>query len=106
MERDPDTRVAFLDQACEGDRELRREVDRLLAAHEGHDTLLDAGWLDGPGATTPRTTVRTTITAGVSTAAPSDEETWTSRLGRYVFPRRSRDGRVQQGPHERAANRL
>ena len=37
-------RVAFLDQACTGDSELRAQVERLLAAHiaETHSLLLDA----------------------------------------------------------------
>lgn len=30
-------RAAFLDEACEGDAELRRKVEALLAAHEAHE---------------------------------------------------------------------
>src|SRR5262245_28776115 len=30
LERDPDTRVAYLEEACRGDEELRNEVDSLL----------------------------------------------------------------------------
>ena len=33
LERDPDARDAFLDEACEGDRALREEVQSLLDAH-------------------------------------------------------------------------
>ena len=33
LARDPVTRDDYLDQACNGDPELRREVDSLLAAH-------------------------------------------------------------------------
>jgi serine/threonine protein kinase len=32
LEREPDERAAFLDQACDGDAELRQEVESLLAA--------------------------------------------------------------------------
>jgi len=33
LEQEPDRRGGFLDQACGGDQELRREVESLLAAH-------------------------------------------------------------------------
>lgn len=38
---DPSRRAEFLDRACEGDGELRREVESLLAAHEGAEDFLD-----------------------------------------------------------------
>ena len=41
LERDPSSRAAFLDGACAGDAELRREVDSLLAAHQASDTFLE-----------------------------------------------------------------
>ncbi len=34
LERDRNEWAAFLDQACAGDEELRREVESLLRAHE------------------------------------------------------------------------
>jgi non-specific serine/threonine protein kinase/serine/threonine-protein kinase len=34
MVRPPDARAAFLDEACEADAELRREVESLLASHQ------------------------------------------------------------------------
>src|SRR5215210_6079812 len=34
MARSPEARAAFLDSACRGDKELRREVESLLAAHQ------------------------------------------------------------------------
>jgi len=37
--RSPESRGAYLDDAC-GDGELRREVERLLAAHEGAGAFL------------------------------------------------------------------
>src|SRR5262245_15643101 len=33
LEKDPDRRGSFLDEACAADEELRREVESLLAAH-------------------------------------------------------------------------
>jgi hypothetical protein len=33
VERAPDERAAFLDEACHGDEGLRREVDSLLTSH-------------------------------------------------------------------------
>jgi serine/threonine protein kinase len=43
MEREPVTRAAFLEEACQGDAELRSEVQRLITAHEQAP-----GWLDKP----------------------------------------------------------
>src|SRR5215471_16320792 len=43
MEREPATRTVFLEEACQGDEELRSEVQRLIAAHEQAP-----GWLDKP----------------------------------------------------------
>ena len=40
-ERDPSRREAFLADACRGDRELRREIDSLLAQPTSSDCLLD-----------------------------------------------------------------
>jgi Tol biopolymer transport system component/serine/threonine protein kinase len=34
LEREPDERAAFLDEACGGDDELRREIESLLKAHD------------------------------------------------------------------------
>jgi eukaryotic-like serine/threonine-protein kinase len=42
LERDPSERPAFLDQVCSQDKDLRSEVESLLAAHA------DAGALSGP----------------------------------------------------------
>jgi serine/threonine-protein kinase len=38
LEREPDERAAFLDEACAGDEALRFDVDTLLAAHERPDS--------------------------------------------------------------------
>jgi tetratricopeptide (TPR) repeat protein len=40
LTRAPESRAAFLDEACGGDAELRREVDDLLAAHEAAGDFL------------------------------------------------------------------
>jgi serine/threonine protein kinase len=42
LETPKEARAAFLDRACGGDAELRGEVDSLLAASEGEDSLPDA----------------------------------------------------------------
>jgi len=34
LEREPAERAAFLHEACAGDEALRREVEKLIAAHE------------------------------------------------------------------------
>jgi Tol biopolymer transport system component/predicted Ser/Thr protein kinase len=52
LEREPGGRSAFLDQACQGDAELRREVEALLAqgdaAGDSTVTILTAGAQLGP----------------------------------------------------------
>src|SRR5215468_2465549 len=40
LELGVEERAAFLDQACAGDEELRRQVERLLSAHEREDGFL------------------------------------------------------------------
>ena len=42
LERAPDERAAFLDQACAGDDELRKEVASLIASHEKTGSFIDA----------------------------------------------------------------
>ncbi len=41
LERQPSDRAAFLDAACAGAPDLRREVDSLLAAHQASDSFLE-----------------------------------------------------------------
>jgi eukaryotic-like serine/threonine-protein kinase len=41
LEREPGDRSSFLDGACRGDDEMRREVESLLNAHELPDSLID-----------------------------------------------------------------
>src|SRR5215475_1326644 len=41
LEREPAERAAFLDQACGGAGDLRREVESLLAFHERADTFIE-----------------------------------------------------------------
>ena len=46
LELTPEQRAAFLDGACRGDGELRREVEALLASHEQAGTFLNAPALE------------------------------------------------------------
>ncbi len=39
LELAPEYRLAFLDRACAGDDELRREIESLLASHDDAGTL-------------------------------------------------------------------
>jgi serine/threonine protein kinase/Tol biopolymer transport system component len=43
LEREPGGRSVFLDQACQGDVELRREVEALLAQGDGGSTVTQVG---------------------------------------------------------------
>ena len=47
-ERAPEERVAFLDAACDGDAELRREIESLLAVNERAGDFLQQPALDLP----------------------------------------------------------
>ena len=40
-DREPEERAAFLDQACQGDEELRRRIELLLAQDSPSEKLLD-----------------------------------------------------------------
>ncbi len=46
LEWEADQRQAFLEQACAGDAELRKEVDKLLAAHEKAGSFVERPALD------------------------------------------------------------
>src|SRR5262249_23647160 len=48
LDQASDERGAFLDEACPGDPELRRRVDRLLQAHDRPDSLPEAPAVPGP----------------------------------------------------------
>jgi serine/threonine protein kinase/Tol biopolymer transport system component len=54
-ERTPESRSAFLDTACAGDPELRRQVDLLLSKDGQADSFLEAPALDGFGEQTTAT---------------------------------------------------
>jgi serine/threonine protein kinase/Tfp pilus assembly protein PilF len=41
VERAPDERAAFLDEACQGDEPLRREVESLLTSHERSENFIE-----------------------------------------------------------------
>jgi eukaryotic-like serine/threonine-protein kinase len=42
MTRGPKERIAFLEEACEGDRELRQQVERLVKSHEKSGDFLES----------------------------------------------------------------
>ena len=41
LERPPDVRAEFLEQACRGDKFLRSEVESLIESHEQSDSFID-----------------------------------------------------------------
>jgi eukaryotic-like serine/threonine-protein kinase len=49
LERAPDERTAFLDQACAGDEEVRKEVESLIASHEKTGSFIDAPAFEAAG---------------------------------------------------------
>jgi hypothetical protein len=42
LEREPCQRTEFLDEACSGDEELRKEVESLIASHEKTGSFIDS----------------------------------------------------------------
>src|SRR6266540_1956472 len=42
MTREPKERIAFLEKACEGDRDLRKQVERLVKSHEKSADFLES----------------------------------------------------------------
>src|SRR5213079_2207848 len=49
MTRGPKERIAFLEEACEGDRDLRKQVERLVKSHEkSGDFLESSAFADAP----------------------------------------------------------
>ena len=49
MTRGPKERIAFLEEACEGDRDLRKQVERLIKSHEkSGDFLESSAFADAP----------------------------------------------------------
>ena len=42
MTRGPKERIAFLEEACEGDRDLRKQVERLVKSHEKSGDFLES----------------------------------------------------------------
>src|SRR5215475_9128890 len=46
LEREPDARDEFLDEACAGDEELRREVAGLLACDASSDSFIQSPAID------------------------------------------------------------
>src|SRR5262245_34213660 len=46
LERAPEERAAFLDEACHGDEDLRREVESLLSSHERAENFIEVPAFD------------------------------------------------------------
>jgi serine/threonine-protein kinase len=46
LDQDPESRTVFVDRACAGDSDLRREVLSLLEAHRPGDRFLESSALD------------------------------------------------------------
>src|SRR4029077_10338165 len=45
MTRGPKERIAFLEEACKGDRDLRKQVERLVKSHQKSGDFLEASGL-------------------------------------------------------------
>lgn len=54
VEREPAERMGFLDQACEGDSDLRKNVQTLLNGDGRHGAFLEAGAWRPPAQWRPR----------------------------------------------------
>ena len=81
MEREPATRTMFLEEACQGDEELRGEVQRLIAAHKQAP-----GWLDklvGEGLSE----TQEQPLGGEATEAPAPRRLEGRRIGPYEILR-------------------
>ena len=55
LELKPEDRAAFLDRVCNGDAELRHELEALLAAHANAGSFLEHPILESPTADSPGT---------------------------------------------------
>ncbi|HEY6340677.1 MAG TPA: serine/threonine-protein kinase [Bryobacteraceae bacterium] len=81
MEREPAMRTMFLQEACQGDQELRGEVQRLMAAHQQAP-----GWLDklvGEGLSETQEQPR----GGEGTDVPAPRRLEGRRIGPYEILR-------------------
>jgi len=91
LERDAGQQLSFLQQACEGDEQLRREVEDLLSAHENARGFLERVSLKSPtGRVTEGAAPTQPVGAeGLSGTAPSDPGAEPlgrgTALGRYVL---------------------
>src|SRR5215467_1233113 len=74
LERDVAQRVSFLQQACEGDEQLRREVENLLSAHENARNFLERPSVKSPPGQSSRLTEEAAPTepAGVKALSETD----------------------------------
>jgi serine/threonine protein kinase len=82
-------RIAYLDQSCAGDADLRREVESLLAAHEEADVFLEEP-ADGARLSPAAAVGQVQGAAGEDTRAPSEQPG--ERIGRYKLLQKIGEG--------------
>src|SRR5262245_25454949 len=80
LDKDPDERAAFLDEACAGNETLRRGVDTLLLLHAAHHPFLEVSAVEQLAATAPDPE---SAVADISFLAPSSEPGSLGRLDHY-----------------------
>jgi serine/threonine protein kinase/tetratricopeptide (TPR) repeat protein len=73
LPKSPAEREAFLDHACKGNRELRREVERLLAAHPHAEGFLDRPALHDTAVHAPHAEIAGTIIGPYKLVEPIGE---------------------------------
>ncbi len=91
LERAPDERAAYLDDACTGDPALRREVEAALAARQHTGSLTNAPTVEAPTLDAPTGVLTDAATVGLS----QDEQAELLRLasiGPYRIVRKIGEG--------------
>src|SRR5262249_2806081 len=80
LDKDPDERAAFLDEACAGNETLRRGVDTLLRLHAAHHPFLEVSAVEQLAAAVPDPE---SAVADLSFLAPPTEPGALGRLDHY-----------------------
>jgi serine/threonine protein kinase len=81
---DPDAREAYLEQTCDGDRELRDRVAALLRAHDAPDSLLDEPIIpSSKDATRTHPSQSVGVESHLSFLEPPQREGSLGRIGHY-----------------------
>ena len=91
VERPPAERPAFVAEACGSDRELRAEVESLLAAHEGDTDFLEAPLIRAADRDTPDLAER--LQAALGTAFRIERELTGGGMSRVFVAEETRLGR-------------